>query len=178
MESLKGMFLVSMPALKGDYFHHSVTFLLDHNEDGAFGLVINTPTSLLPGEIFPKLQGDYSIDILEGGPVGQDRVFFLHTPDRHYEHSLIINAEATMTTSSQIIDDIAAEKGPKQLLAMLGYAGWGANQLEDEILSDAWLVTPFDSSILYATDHEQKPQNAAQSMGIDLNLIGSRSGNG
>jgi len=178
MESLKGMFLVSMPALKGDYFHHSVTFLLEHNEDGAFGLVINTPTSILPGEIFPKLKGDYSIDILEGGPVEQDRVFFLHTPDKQYEHSLIINSEVTMTTSVQLIDDIAARKGPGKLLAMLGYAGWGGNQLEEEILSDAWLVTPFDSSILYATDHELKPQNAAKSMGIDLNLIGSSSGHG
>lgn len=175
MESLKGMFLVSMPALKGDYFHHSVTLLIEHSKDGAFGLVINTPTSMVLGEVFPEIEGA-SIDILEGGPVEQDRMFFLHSPDKHYDSSLVIHPEVTLTTSDELINDLENNKPPEKLLAMLGYAGWAANQLEYEIMADAWLVTPFDASILYSTNHEQKPQDAAKSMGIDLNLIGSRSG--
>ena len=175
MDSLKGMFLVSMPALKGDYFHQSVTLLIEHNRDGAFGLVINIPTSMNLGELFPEIERT-NTGVLEGGPVEQDRIFFLHSPDMHYENSLIINPEVTLTTSTSLIDDLAIDKSPEKILAMLGYAGWGANQLENEILADAWLVTPFSASILYPTNHQQKPQDAAKSMGIDLNLIGSRSG--
>ena len=178
MESLKGMFLVSMPALKGDYFHHSVTFLIEHNQDGAFGLVINTPTSITLGELFPEFEGTSHIDVLEGGPVEQDRIFFLHSPDKQYDSSLVINPEVTLTTSAQLIGDIANNDIPEKILAIIGYAGWGGYQLEEEILSDAWLVTPFNASILYSRNFDQKPQDAARSMGVDLNLIGSSSGHG
>jgi putative transcriptional regulator len=178
MESLKGMFLVSMPALKGDYFQHSVTFLVDHNRDGAFGLIINLPTSSKLGEIFPEIDGDANVGVLEGGPVEQDRIFFLHSPDKHYDSSVIVNPDATLTTSAHLISDLAINNAPDKLLALVGYAGWGAGQLENEILADAWLVTPFDSSILFGTDFKHKPQAAAKLMGLDLNLIGANSGHG
>lgn len=178
-QNLKGEFLVSMPALKGDYFQASVTFLIDHNTDGAFGLVINNPTDMLLKDIFPELEGiTQKVDLMEGGPVEQDRIFFLHTSDKHYEHSLEVNPETTLSTSPNLISDLVIEDSPEQMLAILGYAGWGAGQLEAELLANAWLVTPFDRNILFSPDHTTKPQAAASTMGIDLNLIGPTSGHG
>lgn len=177
--SLKGEFLVSMPALKGDYFRDSVTFLIDHNEQGAFGLVINKPIDVKLEDIFPELQGTHcQVSVLEGGPVEQDRIFFLHTADKRYESSLQINPEITLSTSPELIADLVQGKPPKQLIAVIGYAGWGSEQLEEEILSDAWLVAPFDSGILFSDNHEGKPEEAARKMGIDLNLIGPTTGHG
>lgn len=176
---LKGEFLVSMPALKGDYFRSSVTFLIDHNADGAFGLVINNPIDIQLQELFPELQGvQHNVGLLEGGPVEQDRIFFLHTPDKHYQHSLIVNPETTLSTSPELISDLAGKDSPERLIAIIGYAGWGAGQLEGELLADAWLVTPFDRDILFSSNHANKPQAAARIMGIDLNLIGPSSGHG
>lgn len=168
-----------MPALKGDYFHASVTFLIDHNADGAFGLVINHPIDIQLQDIFPELEGvQHSVALLEGGPVEQDRIFFLHTPDKHYPHSLVVNPETILSTSPELISDLASEDSPEHLLAIIGYAGWGAGQLEGELLADAWLVTPFNRDILFSSNHRTKPQAAASTMGIDLNLIGPTSGHG
>ena len=176
---LKGEFLVSMPALRGDYFHSSVTFLVDHNADGAFGLVINNPIDIQLQDIFPELEGvQHGVVLLEGGPVEQDRIFFLHTPDKHYKHSLVVNPETTLSTSPEVISDLAGKASPEHLLAIIGYAGWAAGQLEGELLADAWLVTPFNRDILFSSNHAEKPQAAAKTLGIDLNLIGPTSGHG
>lgn len=168
-----------MPALKGDYFRASITLLIDHNADGAFGLVINHPLDIQLQEIFPELEGvQHNVALLEGGPVEQDRIFFLHTPDKHYQYSFAVNTDTTLSTAPELISDLASQDSPEHLLAIIGYAGWGAGQLEGELLADAWLVTPFDRDILYSSDHEKKPEAAARTMGIDLNLIGPRSGHG
>ena len=104
------------------------------------------------------------------------RIFFLHSPDKHYDSSVIVNSDATLTTSAHLISDLAINDSPHKFIALVGYAGWGAGQLENEILADAWLVTPFDPSILFGTDFKGKPQAAAKLMGIELNLIGANSG--
>lgn len=177
--SLKGEFLVSMPALKGDYFRDSVTFLIEHNEEGAFGLMINKPIKIELAAIFPELKDTHcKVEVLEGGPVEHDRIFFLHTPDKQYESSLPINPEITLSTSPDLIADLLLEDPPQQVIAIVGYAGWGGQQLEEEIVSDAWLVTPFDRDILFSNDHRTKPHKAAKVMGIDINLIGPTTGHG
>lgn len=177
--SLKGEFLVSMPALNGDYFKDTVTFLIEHNKEGAFGLVINKPITIALADILPQL-GDTHCDVrvLEGGPVEQDRIFFLHTPDKQYESSHLINPEISLTTSPDLIADLVQGDSPEKIIAIVGYAGWGREQLEAEIVSDAWLVTPFDSRILFSNNHIKKPQQAASKMGIDINLIGPTTGHG
>lgn len=177
--SLKGEFLVSMPALNGDYFKDTVTFLIEHNKEGAFGLVINKPITIALADILPQL-GDTHCDVrvLEGGPVEQDRIFFLHTPDKQYESSHLINPEISLTTSPDLIADLVQGDSPEKIIAIVGYAGWGREQLEAEIVSDAWLVTPFDGRILFSNNHIKKPQQAASKMGIDINLIGPTTGHG
>ncbi|MFP6808378.1 MAG: YqgE/AlgH family protein [Pseudomonadales bacterium] len=177
--SLQGQFLVSMPALHGDYFQESVTFLIEHNADGAFGLVINQPLEVQLEDFFPELEDvDHGICVLGGGPVEQDRIFFLHSPDKQYEGSQTIHPQVVLSTSTELIGDLAKGRQPKSLLACIGYAGWGPEQLESEIMNDVWLLTPFSNQILYSRDYKTKPQAAAKAMGIDLNLIGSTSGHG
>ncbi len=167
-QNLKGEFLVSMPALKGDYFQASVTFLIDHNTDGAFGLVINNPTDMQLQDIFPELEGTtQQVDLLEGGPVEQDRIFFLHTSDKHYEHSLVVNPETTLSTSPELISDLATQDSPEHLLAIIGYAGWGAGQLETEITSGSWICGPAHPDMLFEWPVEDVWERTLRGLGID-----------
>ncbi len=177
--SLGNHFLVSMPTLGGDYFQESVTFLVEHNPEGAFGLVVNQPLDIEFWHLFPDLEYmDQPVELLGGGPVEPDRLFFLHSADRFYENSTLINAAVVLSTSAQLIEDLGQGQRPAELLAILGYAGWGPGQLETEILADAWLVAPFNRQILFSTNHQDKPASTARSMGIDLNLMGTTSGHG
>ena len=175
--SLKSQFLISMPTLRGDYFQSSVTLLIEHNDEGAFGLVINKPTDLMLGDLIEDLEHN-PLTVMSGGPVEQDRLFFLHSPDCSFDESVTINDEIVITTSPDLIDAIASAEGPSNLLALLGYAGWGPGQLDDEILRDAWLVVPFDAELLFSLDFADKPQRAAAMMGVDLNLISPTPGHG
>ena len=174
----KGDFLVSMPTLRGDYFQSTVTCMIDHNDQGAFGLVINKPSNFAFKELFDIEAEDNSIPLLEGGPVEQARLFFLHGGSKQYDQSLVINNELTLSTSEDLIGDIERGEAPLNLIALLGYAGWGPGQLEDEIQRDAWLVIPFDKDILFSGEHELKPTLAAAKLGVDLNLIGPTPGHG
>ena len=171
--SLKGQLLVSMPSMQGDYFSHSVTLLIEHNDDGAFGLVISNPLDADLSELLADqdINCPEPITLLESGPVEQNRLFFLHSGDRSFENSVAINAEATLTTSPDLIEAVARGEGPKDLVACLGYAGWSGGQLEDEIMRDVWLVTPYIHDIVFRTPYDKKPEAAARSIGIDLNLI-------
>lgn len=178
--SLSGQLLVSLPSMQGDYFSHSVTLLIEHNEDGAFGLVINKP---IDGELSDLLEGDdplkgQHVALLESGPVERNRMFFLHSSDRTYESSLAINDDVTLTTSLDLIDAVASLSGPQHIFAGLGYAGWSGGQLEDEIRRDVWLVTPFGRDIMFDIPFEDRPEAAARSIGIDLNLISPTPGHG
>lgn len=178
--SLAGQLLVSLPSLQGDYFAHTVTLLIEHNPDGAFGLVINKPLDADLSELLT----DYDIEctekvtLLETGPVEQNRLFFLHSSDIKYESSVAINDQITLSTSLDIVHDISNRKGPENVVAGLGYAGWSGGQLESEILRDVWLVTPYVHELMFATPFELRPEAAAKSIGVDLNLISPTPGHG
>ena len=178
--SLAGQLLVSLPGLKGDYFARSVTLLIEHNRDGAFGLVVNKPLDANLSELL----SDYDIEcnetviLLETGPVEQNRLFFLHSSDVNYENSVAINDQITLSTSLDIVHDIARQQGPEHVVAGLGYAGWSGGQLESEILQDVWLVTPFQNELIFTTPFEHRPEEAARSIGVDLNLISPTPGHG
>lgn len=178
--SLRGQFLVSLPSLASDYFQHTITLLIEHNRDGAFGLVINRPLGARLPSLFEKHDIECTADIplLETGPVERNRLFFLHSSDRQYRSSLNINKHLTLSTSPDILEDASTNVGPKHLVAGLGYAGWRQGQLEDEIKRDVWLVTPFEKSVIFVTPFEQRPEAAAKLIGVDLNLISPTPGHG
>ncbi len=183
-ESLRGQLLISLPYMQGDYFQHTVTLLIEHSRSGSFGLVINRPLTNSLSEVLAGNDIDCSRDLLDeivlldSGPVETDRLFFLHTGDRHYQGSLKINPDVTLSTSLEVIEDLNTGSGPQHTLAGLGYAGWSAGQLEDEILRDVWLVTPCHKSVVFETPFEERPEEAARLCGINLNLISPNPGHG
>ena len=176
-QQLKGSFLVAMPGLAGDFFEQSIIFLIEHNEDGAFGLTINKTSDYLLSDLIPEMkrsQGEQLV--LLGGPVAIDQMFFLHSPGPSFTGTVSINQYVNLTTTEDLVKQSADGPSPANLLAILGYAGWAPQQLEDEIIRDAWLVTPFNEDILFTGEPADKPHKAALQLGIDLNLVGQHSG--
>lgn len=181
--SLSGQLLVSLPTMRGDYFSHTVTLLIEHNRDGAFGLVINKTLDAELAEllIHHTVQCPPNITVLESGPVEQDRLFFLHTTETMLGSSISIADNLALTTSLDILDTISAQQGPNNIIAGLGYAGWSGGQLEREIQADVWLVIPYVSDvsdIVFNVPFDERPEAAANSIGIDLNLISPTPGHG
>ncbi|MBT4160678.1 MAG: YqgE/AlgH family protein [Gammaproteobacteria bacterium] len=182
--SLSGQLLISLPSMQGDYFTHTVTLLIEHNQDGAFGLVVNRPLDANLGDLLTEQNVDFAHDLhgkiplLESGPVEQNRLFFLHSADTNYKNSIHINEEVCLCTSLDLLKAISSHEGPKDIIAGLGYAGWSGGQLENEIKADVWLVTPYLHNAVFNTPYDERPQLAASSIGIDLNLISPTPGHG
>ncbi|KGE04207.1 YqgE/AlgH family protein [Pseudohaliea rubra] len=181
-QCLRDHFLLAMPSLDEGIFAHSVTYICEHGEAGAMGLVINRPLDLDLDEIFEHLEietrSDFSgIPVMAGGPVQTDHGFILH---RHgaesWDATLRVTKELMLTTSQDILRAIAAGDGPAEYLIALGYAGWSAGQLEEEISRNSWLTLPADPAIIFHTPPEQRLQAAAGRLGIDMNLISSEAG--
>jgi putative transcriptional regulator len=179
--NLRGQFLIAMPSLRDPIFAHAITFVCEHSKEGALGIVINHPLELNLGEIFKQLdlaqQGpNANLQVVSGGPVQMDRGFVLHPHGQKWESTIEVSRDISLTASRDIIVSLAENKGPAKALVALGYAGWGAGQLEDEIAANAWLTVPADSRIIFDTPSEQRWAAASKHLGIDLNLIHSTAG--
>ena len=179
--SLRDHFLIAMPSLNGSIFGHTITYICDHSVEGSMGVVINQALDINVAEIFRQLGSkDLSIHgeqpVLCGGPVQADRGFVLHSPESSWESTLKVSSDVALTTSRDVLDAIAAGKGPTKHLVALGYAGWSAGQLEEEIADNAWLIVEAEPAIIFDTPLEQRWSAAAKHMGIDLNLISSTAG--
>ena len=166
--------------MQGDYFSRTVTLLVEHNKDGAFGLVINKPLGVDLSELMVDQVAHCppGITVLDSGPVEQNRLFFLHTTETMFESSAEIAEDVALTTSLDILDAIARGQGPRQAFAGLGYAGWSGGQLENEIQADVWLVVPYVRNFVFTVPFTAQPEKAANSIGIDLNLISPTPGHG
>ena len=180
--NLTNHFLIAMPTLVDINFSRSVTYICEHDENGTLGITINRPSDVKLSEIFKQLNIDSdnqladNQSVLLGGPVQMDRGFLVHTPTGNWDSSLKVTDSLSVTTSRDILDAIAHNQGPEQLIIALGYAGWGAGQLEAEIAENAWLSCPANEDILFHTPAEQSWQKAAQLMGVDLTLLSSDPG--
>jgi putative transcriptional regulator len=179
---LTNQFLIAMPGLEDPNFFHSVTYICEHNEEGALGLVINRPLDMKLGEILRHIHLEHAepeaeqISVHLGGPVQQDRGFVLHEPLGNWDATLKVTERIGITSSIDILEAIAGNQGPERSLIALGYAGWGAGQLEREIAENAWLSGPADPEILFSTPDEQRWRAAAASLGIDLDLLSGDAG--
>lgn len=179
---LSNHFLIAMPSLRDPNFAQTVTYICEHNRDGALGLVINRPTELTLGELMEHMgekatSKDRASQIVHfGGPVQQDRGFVLHSPLGQWESSLAITEVLGLTTSRDILISIAEDRGPRKSLIALGYAGWGAGQLEREIAENAWLAGPVEQEILFDLPSEKRWAAAAASLGVDLRLLSGEAG--
>jgi putative transcriptional regulator len=181
-DCLRDHFLLAMPCLSEGIFSQSITYICEHGESGAMGIVINRPLDLSVGEIFEHLQIDTQRDfsdlpVMAGGPVQMDHGFVLHRPgEKTWEASLSVTPEITLTTSRDILRAIARDNGPPEHLIALGYAGWTAGQLEQELTENSWLTLPGNSDIIFSTPADQRLGAAAALLGIDMNLISSQAG--
>ena len=179
---LSRQFLLAMPGMVGGEWANTVIFMCEHNEQGALGLVVNRPTDLM----LPDLLGRLSISVpagssamqrpvFFGGPVRTDRGFVLHTPARTYSASLPIG-DLLLTTSKDILEDIAVGEGPAQYLVALGYAGWGAGQLESELAQNAWLNVASSHAVLFDVSPEARYESALAVLGIHSSMLAGTAG--
>ena len=184
---LRGHFLISMPHMHDESFAHTLTYICDHNEYGAMGIIINRPMELTFQELLSHLEIDTGKEaaakpIYAGGPVQTDKGFVLHLnqplPEgsQAWSSSYAVNDSISITSSMDILETLAA--GDQQIpnLIALGYAGWGAGQLEEEISQNAWLSCPANLDIIFNTPAEDRLAAAAASLGINLDLMTGQSG--
>lgn len=181
--NLKHHFLLAMPGLTGDYFADSLTYICEHNDDGAMGVIINRPSEMTLVELFAQLglPADHkwvNTAVLEGGPVAADRGIVLHSSEQSYESSAAIGQSLMLSTAMDVLEDIAAGNGPQRFLVALGYAGWGPGQLEEEIAANAWLTTAADAKLVFNDQWSEKLRLAALALGIDFRLISGKAGHG
>jgi putative transcriptional regulator len=179
---LSNHFLIAMPGLADPNFFQTVTYICSHNSAGALGIVINRPMKLTFGELLKQLQitpvpTELSAEIIySGGPVQREQGFVLHTPMGNWESTLKVTDNIGITTSRDILEALAHQRKPGNVLMALGYAGWGAGQLEQEMVDNAWLSGPADADILFHTPVEQRWSAAAAAIGVVLNLLSGEAG--
>jgi putative transcriptional regulator len=177
-----GQFLIAMPALQDPPFARGVTFLCQHGEDGAVGLLINRMSEYRLADVLAQMDlecRDMEIadhPVLIGGPVQQERGFVLHRDPGHWESSYRINDEWSVTTSRDILVSMAAGDGPQRALLALGYAGWSAGQLEQELMDNAWLTTDADEHVMFDTPLEDRWAAATRLMGVDARQLAGYAG--
>lgn len=181
--SLKNQFLIAMPGLEDENFRQTVSLLCEHNDSGAIGLVINRPTELTLAAMLDQMgvareAMDPGLDaarlpVFWGGPVQPERGFVVHRGPGDWESCMPIGGDLFITTSRDVLTAIGEGRGPKEFLVTLGYAGWAAGQLEDEILQNAWLNTPVDAQVLFHLPASNRWQSATRLLGLDVSQIGS-----
>jgi len=180
--NLTNHFLIAMPSLEDGNFSQSVTYICEHDDNGALGITINRPSEISLSEILSQLQITAvkteikNQIILSGGPVQIDRGFILHNPVGQWDSSLKVTDNIAVTTSQDIMQAIANNEGPEKSLIALGYAGWGPGQLEYEMSENTWLSCPATEDILFNTPIEKRWTAAAMLLGIDLQLLSNQTG--
>jgi len=165
-------FLIAMPAMQEGVFAGTLTYICEHNENGALGIVVNRPITLTLGEMFdqvniPLHQPDLAkMPVHFGGPVQTERGFVLHDTLGNWESTLRINDKLALTTSKDILEAMGAGKGPRNMIVTLGYAGWDQGQLEHEITENTWLTVPASEHILFDLPAEERLAAAMELLGV------------
>ena len=172
--SLAGQFLVASPDMGDPRFVETVIFMVRHDRSGAMGLAINRPVGEMPAA---KLLADLGIErpdaqgvirIHYGGPVESKTGFILHSTDHVGDRTLVVGGKVALTTEATLLGEIGAGAGPRQSLFVLGYAGWGPNQLEGELEEGVWFTAPADAKLIFDPDHRSKWKRALARRTIDL----------
>ncbi len=178
-------FLIAMPGMSDPFFARTVTYLCQHGEEGALGIIVNRPSELTLADIMEQMDIDIrepaigQIPVYFGGPVQPERGFVLHEPVAGaWNSTLKVSDTISLTTSRDILEAIGHGEGPHKILIALGYAGWGKGQLEREIVENAWLNAPADQSILFNRPAASRWKAAAELMGVDISLLTTPAGHG
>lgn len=180
--NLTNHFLIAMPAVQEGYFAGTLTYVCEHNEEGALGIVINRPISLTLKEMFNQIDIPLASPELEellvyfGGPVQTERGFVLHDSPSEWHSSLKINENLSLTTSKDILEAVGNGVGPRNLIVSLGYAGWDQGQLEHEISENIWLTVPATEHILFGIPADERLSAAMSLLGVDYASLAEDAG--
>ncbi|MEC5385411.1 YqgE/AlgH family protein [Uliginosibacterium sp. H3] len=175
-------FLIAMPAMEDPDFTRSLVYVAEHNDEGALGVVINRPIDLTVEGLFERVDIPFDIKSLAdepiyfGGPVQTDRGFVLHRPIGEWQSSLKVNGDIALTSSKDILQALGTSGDPSEVLITLGYSGWGAGQLEEELAQNAWLTVPADAEIIFALPPDERLTAAMQLLGVDFTNLSDVAG--
>jgi len=190
--NLTNHFLIAMPGMEDAFFAKSVVYLVDHNDQGAMGLMINKAVDISMEALFVKIdlampRSDLAANpVLQGGPVHQDRGFVLHDPvfgpsepeqASPYQSTIRVPGGLDMTTSRDVLESISTGGGPKRVLVSLGYAAWGEGQLESELKENAWLTVEADASVIFDAPMAERYDRALGLLGLQAWMISTQAGN-
>jgi putative transcriptional regulator len=179
--NLTSHFLIAMPAMSDPNFSRTLTFVCEHNERGALGIVVNRPIEVTLAALFKQVEiplGDSllaSQPVFFGGPVQFDHGFVLHRPVGAWKSTLPVG-EIGLTTSRDILEAMAKGSGPRQQLVALGYAGWAPGQLEDEIQRNGWLTVHANTDLIFDIPPEARYEAAMQALGISAANLSEEAG--
>ncbi|TCV86355.1 YqgE/AlgH family protein [Sulfurirhabdus autotrophica] len=180
--NLTDHFLIAMPNMADSYFAKTLTYICEHNEEGALGVVINQPIDMTLQALFEQIEIELQPEELKefkvnyGGPVQMDRGFVLHQPVGEWQSTLAMNNNLGLTTSKDILHAVGRGEGPEKILVTLGYAGWGPGQLEQELAQNAWLTVKASSHVIFDLPHEERLQAAMDILGINPAFLSEDAG--
>ncbi len=175
LDSLTGSFLISTQKMPDPRFEEQVIYICAHSDDGAMGVAINRPNhmfsmnEILQGAGFP-IPDENLPPVYIGGPVELESAFILYKSDYSTEYQLEVSKTVFLSRETKVLEDIAKSRGPEKYLFLLGYAGWGPGQLEQELQNDGWLTVPGSDAIIFDTPDEDKWRAAAMQYGIDISV--------
>ncbi|NRA72364.1 MAG: YqgE/AlgH family protein [Gammaproteobacteria bacterium] len=187
MQSLQNHFLIAMPSLNDSYFHRAVIYICEHDENGAMGLAVNQPISQLTvKQLLEKIEvasdcvnpDNLNNHVFNGGPVSPDRGFVLHSPQIPWTSSVQLSQELMVTTSKDILAVMGSDAAPEKYLLALGYSGWSAGQLEQEIVENSWLTISADPNIIFNIKPEERWEHATKQLGFAPWQLNSQIGHG
>lgn len=185
--NLTGQILIAMPALEDPYFSKSVILICNHDQDGAMGMILNHPLQLNVGDLFEQLDMECHMpqqqerQVHFGGPVQVERGFVLHTPATEFNTTLDLSEGLAMTSSKDILEAAARDEAPQDMFIALGYTGWSAGQLEEEIQSNTWLTLPLSDDqqlhkLIFKLPNDDKLTWAMQQLGVDFATLSEVAG--
>jgi putative transcriptional regulator len=180
--NLTDHFLIAMPAMADSFFSKTLVYIAEHNEQGALGVIVNRPIDMSLATLFKKIditleaEGFAELPVFFGGPVQTDRGFVLHRPVGEWQSTLAVNRHVGLTSSRDVLQAVAREGQPRDVMVTLGYAGWAAGQLEHELAKNAWLTVPADPSILFDLPYEDRLASAMETLGIDFTNLADDAG--
>ena len=176
--NLSNHFLIAMPSMDDPVFGGAVVYLCEHNEHGALGMVINRPTNLKLSDLIERLDPSPEVaplaarPVMFGGPVQEDRGFVLHTASSNEFSSMLkVTDDIAFTTSRDVLEAVASGIGPEKILVSVGYSGWAAGQLEDEIGRNGWLTVAANPEVIFDLPYEDRYDAAVRLLGISPSML-------
>ena len=181
--SFEHQILIAMPSLDNSWFEKTVIYIVEDNENGTMGLVLNLPHKLQVEQLLEHFKLDTFIDkglssqtVLMGGPVDMEHGFILYQGDSTWQHSMALHDNLNMAISEDLLKAIGQNKGPKKFISFLGFAGWDKGQLVKEVNENSWLTIPYNESLLFEVDTQSKWSIALNTLGISPEHLSMEAG--